>query len=80
MRTLQNVSANPDASNAVAARANCLADRLSLTLQHASEITGISIATLRRHEQAGRLRFLKVGGRTLVEARSLEAMLFGQPN
>jgi hypothetical protein len=53
-------------------------ERLSYTLPEGASITGLSIATLRRHEKAGRLRFFKVGGRTLVCAASLRALLLGQ--
>lgn len=48
---------------------------LSYTLTEAARITGLSIATLRRHAKASRLRFFKVGGRTLVCAASLRALL-----
>ena len=53
-------------------------ERISLTLTDASVATGLSVATLRRHEKAGRLRFFKVGGRTLVCAGSLRALLQGE--
>ena len=48
--------------------------RISYTLQNASEAVDLSIATLRRLEKAGRLRFIRIGGRTLVCARSLHAL------
>jgi hypothetical protein len=57
-----------------------LSELLTLTLQKAAAITGISIATLRRHAKVGRLVLIKVGSRTLVEARSLEALLSGRTN
>lgn len=47
------------------------------TLHDAALTSGLSVATLRRHEKAGRLRFFKVGGRTLVDATSLRALLTG---
>ncbi len=47
----------------------------SYTLMEAARITGLSIATLRRHEKAGRLTFHRVGRRTLVSAASLRALL-----
>jgi excisionase family DNA binding protein len=50
-------------------------ERVSYTLQNASEVIDLSIATLRRLNKAGRLRFIKVGGRTLVDARSLHALI-----
>jgi hypothetical protein len=48
--------------------------RLTYTLQNASTAIDLSIATLRRLEKAGRLKFLRIGGRTLVCARSLHAL------
>ncbi|MBR0668278.1 helix-turn-helix domain-containing protein [Roseomonas hellenica] len=51
---------------------------LSYTLQDASRVTGLSIATLRRKEKEGALRFYKVGFRTLVAAPSLHALLTGE--
>jgi excisionase family DNA binding protein len=78
MTIFKNVPKNSQIAAAGATRVGFLSERVTLTLQTAAEITGVSIPTLRRHEKAGRLRLLKVGGRTLVEARSLEAMLFGQ--
>jgi hypothetical protein len=50
-------------------------DELTTTLPRASSITGLSISTLRRHAAANRLLLLKVGGRTLVHADSLRALL-----
>jgi hypothetical protein len=50
-------------------------ERLTYTLAAAAAASGLSIATLRRHEKAGRLSFHKVGGRTLVNATSLRALL-----
>jgi excisionase family DNA binding protein len=52
-------------------------DPLAYTLPEAARVSGLSVATLRRHEKAGRLRFYKVGGRTLVAAGSLSALLTG---
>jgi len=48
--------------------------RKCYTLQNASKVVDLSIATLRRLEKAGKLRFIKIGGRTLVCARSLHAL------
>jgi excisionase family DNA binding protein len=53
-------------------------ERLSYTLQEAAAVTGLSVATLRRHEKAGRIAFHKVGGLTLIPATSLRAMVGGQ--
>lgn len=49
--------------------------RLSYTLSSATTVCGLSRSTLYRHAVAGRLRLLKVGGRTLVDAASLRALL-----
>jgi excisionase family DNA binding protein len=48
--------------------------RLTYTLQNAATAVDLSIATLRRLEKAGRLRFIRIGGRTLVRADSLHAL------
>jgi excisionase family DNA binding protein len=45
------------------------------TLNDAALITGLSRSTLYRHEKAGRLRMVRVGGRTLVDAASLRALV-----
>ena len=48
---------------------------LTHTLNDAARITGLSRSTLYRHAAAGRLRLVKVGGRTLVDADSLRALV-----
>ncbi len=53
---------------------NVPGERISYTLQTAAEVVDLSIATLRRLEKAGRLRFIRIGGRTLVCAKSLHAL------
>lgn len=53
--------------------------RWTFTLQTAATVTGLSIATLRRREKEGRLRFYRVGARTLVCAKSLRELL-GMPD
>jgi hypothetical protein len=50
-------------------------ERKCYTLQNASKVTDLSIATLRRLNKAGRLRFIKACGRTLVDAPSLHALV-----
>ena len=57
---------------------NVSGERISYTLQNAAAAVDLSIATLRRLEKAGRLRFVRIGGRTLVCARSLRALASGQ--
>ncbi len=52
--------------------------KLTYTLCEARAATGLSVATLRQHEKAGRLTFHRVGGRTLVSAASLHALLTGE--
>lgn len=53
-------------------------ERISYTLRNAADAVDLSIATLRRLNKAGRLRFIRIGGRTLVCARSLHALAMGQ--
>jgi hypothetical protein len=53
-------------------------ERISYTLRNAADAVDLSIATLRRLNKSGRLRFIRIGGRTLVCARSLHALTMGQ--
>lgn len=46
-----------------------------LPLPRASEIAGVSIASLYRFNEAGRLEFKRLAGRTLVATKSLIALL-----
>ena len=48
---------------------------LAYTLNDASRISGLSRSTLYRHAAAARLKLAKVGGRTLVDAASLRALV-----
>ncbi len=48
---------------------------LTYTLNGAAAASGLSRSTLYRHAAAGRLRLIKVGGRTLVDAGSLRALV-----
>lgn len=48
---------------------------LTYTIPGAARVSGVSASTIRRLEKAGRLRFVRVGGRTLVCAASLRALL-----
>ena len=57
---------------------NAPGERISYTLKNAAEAIDLSIATLRRLNKAGRLQFIRIGGRTLVCARSLHALAAGQ--
>lgn len=50
-------------------------DAFAYTLPDAARICGLSRATLYRHAAAGRLRLVKVGGRRLVCAASLRALV-----
>jgi excisionase family DNA binding protein len=49
--------------------------QLTHTINDAAHIVGLSRSTLYRHAAAGRLRLVKVGGRTLVDASSLRALV-----
>ncbi|WP_206664492.1 helix-turn-helix domain-containing protein [Dankookia rubra] len=48
---------------------------LSYGINDAAAVSGLSRSTLYRHATAGRLRLVKVGGRTLVCAASLRVLL-----
>jgi hypothetical protein len=50
-------------------------DRAFLQLKAASEIAGVSITTLYRFSDAGKLKLREFGGRTLVDTRSFIALL-----
>jgi hypothetical protein len=52
-------------------------ERLSYTLPEAKQATGLSENTLRRRAAEGRLRLVKIEGRTLVDAASLRALIGG---
>ncbi len=67
---------SPAASEAPAHKpARPTGDPLAYTLSAASAACGLSRATLYRHAKTGRLRLVKVGGRTLVDAASLRALV-----
>lgn len=61
-------------ASAIASRSPAIAP-LTHTLNDAARITGLSRSTLYRHAAANRLRLVKVGGRTLVDAASLRALV-----
>ena len=67
---MQHRSAEP-----IPARSAPLPHTLTHTLNDAARITGLSRSTLYRHAAAGTLRLVKVGGRTLVDADSLRALV-----
>ena len=50
-------------------------DALTYSLPDAAIMSGLSVATLRRREAEGMLRFVRIGSRTLVPSDSLRAML-----
>ncbi len=52
-----------------------LRDAITYTLQDASRLSGLSVATLRRRAAAGQLRLFRSGGRRLVDGASLRRML-----
>ena len=47
----------------------------SYTLADAGRMVGLHPMTLRRHAAAGRLKLIRLGGRTLVDGDSLRAMV-----
>jgi hypothetical protein len=50
---------------------------LAHTLPEAARISGLSVSTLRRHWRRGALDCPRVGGRRLVDARSLRRLIRG---
>ena len=50
-------------------------EALTFTLPDAAALSGLSVATLRRREKEGALRFVRVGSRTLVNGDSFRRML-----
>lgn len=65
------------ASAAVTSPATSWRDRPLLPLKLASEIVGVSPASLYRFADEGRLRFRQLAGRTLVDTKSLIALADG---
>jgi excisionase family DNA binding protein len=57
------------------ARPAPLPEPLAYGLADAARVTGLSRATLRRRAAEGKIRLVKVGGRTLVPAESLKRLL-----
>jgi len=52
--------------------------RLVYTIREACRVSTLGRATIYNHINAGRLRVVRVGGRTLVPAESLHALIAGQ--
>jgi hypothetical protein len=50
-------------------------DRALIPLRHASQIVGVSPASLYKYEAAGRLQFRRLAGRTLVTTKSLITLI-----
>jgi excisionase family DNA binding protein len=48
---------------------------LAYGLEDAAKLSGLSRATLRRRAAEGRLKLVKIGGRTLIPADSLKRLL-----
>lgn len=48
------------------------------TLDEAARLSGLSITTLRRHHKRGLIDCPRVGGRRLVDARSLRCLIRGE--
>lgn len=59
-------------------RATDAPEPLAYTLGEAARISGLSIASLRRHHKRGLLDCPRVGGRRLVDARSLRGLIRGE--
>ena len=71
MDHLRSATAGPNSSSAGGRPG---ADTLAYTLDRAAAC-GLSRSSLYRHAAAGRLKLVRVGGRTLVDAASLRALV-----
>jgi hypothetical protein len=67
------ITFNPSTSSR--ARPNPFPGAFAFTLQHASRLSGLSVATLRRRARGKELDLFKIGGRTLVRGTSLRRLL-----
>lgn len=52
--------------------------KVSYSIREASEASSLSKSTLYNHIAAGRLKAVRVGGRTVIPAVSLHALLAGE--
>lgn len=52
--------------------------RLVYTVREACRVSTLGRATIYNHINAGRLRVVRVGGRTLIPAESLHALIAGE--
>lgn len=50
---------------------------LAYSIKQASEVSSLGKTTLYRHANRGNLRLVRVGGRTIIPADSLHALLDG---
>jgi excisionase family DNA binding protein len=48
--------------------------QILLTLQSTAKVLDLSVATVRRLEKLGKLRFVRVGGRTMVDPKTVRAL------
>ena len=78
MRDMSSQPAQSATRDGVPPHQGVAGERVSYTLQNAAAAVDLSVATLSRLEKAGRLRFIRIGGRTLVCAHSLHALAAGQ--
>jgi excisionase family DNA binding protein len=51
--------------------------KLGYSIREACQTTSLSRSTIYNHIAAGRLRAVRVGGRTIIPADSLHAMIMG---
>jgi excisionase family DNA binding protein len=51
--------------------------RLAYSIREACEATSLGKTTVYSHIAAGRLRTVRVGGRTIIPADSLHALIYG---
>ena len=51
--------------------------KLAYSIKEACQVTSLARSTLYNHISSGRLQIVRVGGRTLVPAKALEALITG---
>ena len=52
--------------------------KIAYSIKEACKATSLGRSTLYGHIAAGRLKTVRVGGRTLIPAKSLHALLYGE--
>lgn len=57
-----------------------MTDKLAYSIKDAAKALSMGVTTINRMIADGRLRAIKIGGRTLIPAESLRALIDGAPS